>query len=422
MPLTAPMGIFILSAALLLSFLLCILLFFRAKRLQDQLTLTLQQRALCEEKIQFLESSQESMPRFFEGVVAKAIQESQQHLLESADRNFQSHIKNSKQDMEHRDAGLKSLISPLQEMVRTYDQQVRTFEQDRERALGALARQLVTLGQDQAQLRQETARLVSALRQPQTRGRWGEISLRRVVEMAGMTHRCDFSEQVSQEGETGRIRPDMVVRLPGGRQIIVDAKVPLSAYLDAMETQSEEKRSSFMNAHARQVAEHVRQLSKKQYWKQFTPTPEFVILFIPGENFFGAALSEKPDLIDLAAAKGVIPATPTTLIALLKTVAMGWREADAAENAEKIAVLGQELYERLTIFAGHLETVGQDLERTVTTYNRSIGSFRRRILPSVRKFEAYGITGESPLSEPEPVRPLPERIPEAAPLTPDTQG
>ncbi|MCJ7617399.1 MAG: DNA recombination protein RmuC, partial [Desulfobacterales bacterium] len=262
----------------------------------------------------------------------------------------------------------------------------------REKAYGGLSQQVHSLVETQQILQKETGKLVKALRVPHVRGRWGEITLKRVAELSGMQNRCDFFEQQSAADDNGTMRPDMIVYLPGNRQIVVDAKVSLSSYLEALEAETEEERESFMAQHAKHIQTHMHQLAQKAYWKQFSPTPEFVVLFIPGENFFSAALVKNPQLIEEGVNKGVILATPTTLISLLKTVSFAWRQENVSENAKAISELGRELYIRLNSMAKHINKLGRDIERCTITYNDTIGSFESRVLTSARKFKELGIS------------------------------
>jgi DNA recombination protein RmuC len=250
------------------------------------------------------------------------------------------------------------------------------------------------MGEVQAQLRLETANLVKALRQPHVRGRWGEVQLRRVVEMAGMMNRCDFFEQETVETDDGRLRPDLVVKLPGGRQIVVDAKAPINSYLDAHDALDEEARRAKLREHAQLVRMHLQALARKQYWEQFQPTPEFVVMFIPGEAFYSAALEADPTLLDTAFAQGVIMASPASLIALLKTAAYGWREQSLADNVRSMRELGQEIHSRLATMTDHLMKLGRSLDAATATYNSAIASFESRVLVSARRFKDLGATSQ----------------------------
>jgi len=302
------------------------------------------------------------------------------------------------------------LVRPLTESLKRYEEHVRALEGKREGAYAKLEEQIKALSSAEQQLQRETGNLVSALRRPQVRGRWGEVTLRRVVELAGLSEYCDYSEQVTVQSDDGRLRPDLIVRLPAGRTIVVDSKVPLDAYLSAVAAESEAERSEFLEKHTEQVKKHVEQLSRKGYWAQFSETPEFVVMFIPGECFFSAALECDRTLIESAAGGKVILATPTTLIALLRTVAYGWRQESMAESAREVSDLGKELYERLRTFCDHLGDVGKNLARANTSYNKAVGSLESRVLPSARKFEDLKVVGESDWTAPQPVESSPREI------------
>lgn len=280
---------------------------------------------------------------------------------------------------------------PIHDALARMDAQLNRLERDRLHARGALDEQLRALATGQERLRGETGALVAALRQPQARGRWGELQLRRVVELAGMTAHCDFVEQPTVAGDDGPLRPDLVVRLPGGKQVIVDAKAPLHAFLEAYEARDETARTAALAAHARLLREHVRALSAKAYWDQFEAAPDFVFLFLPGEHFYGAALEADPSLLEEGARQSVLVATPTTLIALLRAVAYGWQQERVAEDARAVAQAGRELHRRLETFAEHLQRVGARLRGAVGAYNDAVGSFEHRVLPAARRLAEHGV-------------------------------
>ncbi len=332
----------------------------------------------------------------YQGIAAQSLKDNNRLFLDLAESNFTRYLESARQELDHRESAVVQMVAPIQKAMDHYDQQVRRLEQAREQSQGQLTQQLKSLNEAQTLLTQETAKLSQALREPQVRGRWGELTLRRVAELAGMSAHCDFIEQPSQNSSIGIQRPDMIVKLPDNRQVVVDAKVSLRAYLASLEAENDEERTRQLQLHARQVQAHVRQLAQKSYWQQFTPSPEFVVLFLPGEHFFSATLGQIPELLETSAQQGVIMATPTTLIALLKSVALGWRQAAAAENTRQIADLGQRLYRRLARMAQRLDQVGQNLGRTTQSYNTLVGAYQRRVLPAARRFDQLGFSDPNP--------------------------
>ncbi len=302
-------------------------------------------------------------------------------------------------------------MNPVKESLQKLDQGVRQIEKERKGDQESLKEQVKALLENEKQLKQETSNLVKALRTPLVRGRWGEIQLRRVAELAGMLNHCDFFEQQQETIEELRLRPDLIVRLPGGRQVIVDAKVPLEAYLEAIHTSDETVRIQRLKDHARQVRMHVTALAKKAYWERFQPTPEFVVLFLPGETFFSAALEFDPSLIEAGAEQNVIIATPTTLIALLRAVAYGWKQENLNRQVERLNEWGQELYKRLADMHGHFSKMGRSLSSAVDAYNKGVGSFESRVLVTARKFKEMGISNaQIEIEEMESVDKIPREL------------
>jgi len=333
---------------------------------------------------------------FFSGrlkeLSSQALNENTSKFMELAQSYFGGYVREARKDFDIKGDEILRTVDPVRKILDKYEIHLGLMEKDRENAFGAITERLREMAQTQANLHQETGNLVKALRQPHVRGRWGEITLKKVAELAGMVDHCDFEEQMSNGTGKGSLRPDMVVTLPGNRQIIVDAKVPLIAYLDALEAKDDAERKIRMKDHARQVLAHISNLSSKEYAAHFSPTPEFVVLFIPGESFFSAALEIKPDLIEKGVQKGVILATPTTLIALLKTVSYSWQQQKGYENADKIRVLGKELYDRLCSMTDNMNRLGKDIEKTAITFNRTVGAMETRVMTSAKKLEILSVS------------------------------
>lgn len=321
----------------------------------------------------------------------QALYQHANRFMEMADRYFKGYVREAKKDFSIQGEALRQTMDPMRQALDQYETRLQAMEASRERANGVIFEQLAQMGRVQHQLHLETGNLVKALRLPHVRGRWGEITLRKVAELAGMARYCDFQEQPVQGSGKGSLRPDMVVTLPSNRRIVVDAKVPLMAYLDALEADNEEEKQSRMADHARQVAAHIQQLAAKNYAAAFSPTPEFVVLFIPGENFFSAALSRQPDLIEQGVEKGVILATPTTLIALLKSVAYAWQQKEGIENAEKIRTSGMTLYRRLCAMAESMNRLGKDIDTCVRSFNRTVTVMEKKVVPPARDLECLGV-------------------------------
>jgi len=354
----------------------------------------------ADEKLQLLEQARTQLQDSFKALSAEALSKNNADFLNLAKSTLEKYQESAKGDLEKRQQAINKTVEPVGEALKAFNDKLVLVEKERAATRSSLDKQLQQLAESQAELSRTTGSLVQALRAPQVRGQWGEMQLRRTVEMAGMINYCDFVEQASHEtGDGQRQRPDMLIKLPNERQVVVDSKVPLSAYLDALEAKDANVQTERMQAHARQLRDHIKGLSQKAYWSQFENTPEFVVLFVPNETIFSAALEQDPSLIEIGVQNKVILATPTTLIALLKAIAYGWQQEAIACEAKQIAELGRELYERIGVVTGHFAKLGKSLDQSVGHYNKAISSVESRLLVTARKFEALDSSNSDALPE-----------------------
>lgn len=363
-------------------------------RLETELT---QERVHFEQRLEDLRKAEAKLGDTFKALSGNVLKDAQEQFLALAKERLGGQHKDAQAQLDQRKAAIENLLKPIEKSLKQHGEAVTRIEKEREGSYHALRQQIASMQQAQGELRSETANLVKALRRPEVRGRWGEVQLRRVAELAGMIPHCDFDEQESVDTADARQRPDMVVKLPAGRTIVVDAKTPISAFVEAIECDVEADRERALQSHLRQMKQKVTDLSSKGYQAQFDRSPDFVVLFIPGESFLQAAVEREPGLIEWAMNLGVVIATPSTLIALLKAVEMGWREQRIAESAQQVQDLGVELHERLATVVKHFATVGTHLDRAVEAYNKTSGSIESRLLVTARKFKELGADSKKEL-------------------------
>lgn len=361
------------------------------------------QYLIAEERQAAFTAAREQLTQSFSALSSQALRNNNEQFLRLAQERLQQHQVQARADLGEREKAVEALVKPLGDALKHTQEQIQLMERERQKAYGDLDRHLSGMAKIQAELQGETRNLVKALRRPEVRGRWGEMTLRRLAELAGMVEYCDFEEQTSVRSDNGVQRPDMIVRMPNGREVIIDAKTPLDAYLEAVEAEDDTARDLALDRHARKVRERVRELAGKSYWQQFSNTPDFVVLFIPGEQFLAAAQDRDRGIMEDALGQRVIIATPTSLVALLRAVAFGWQQETVAESAAQIRELGETLYDRVVTFTDHLEKLGRSLGSSVDHFNRAIGSLERQVLPGARRFTELGLRPRKTLGTAEPI-------------------
>ncbi len=368
------------------------------------------QGSLDAEREQALALATERLSTTFGQLANEQLQSHTETFLKLARESLGTHHERAKAELAAREQAVEHLVKPIRDALSRTEAQINALEKTRHEAHGSITAQLEAMAAGQQTLSAETRNLVNALRRPEVRGQWGEITLRRVVELAGMVEHCDFVTQSHTTTEDGAIRPDMIINMPDRRQVVVDVKTPLDAYLDAIQAEDEATQTTALERHGANVAKRVRELASKTYWAQFEDSPEFVILFIPGDQFLSAALAQRPDLLDDALRQQVIIATPTSFVALLKAIAYGWQQTALTENAAEIRGLAVQLYERLNTFAGHISTMGKELGNSVRAYNQAVGSLEHRVLPGVRRFTELGVNPKQRLETVKPVDETPREL------------
>lgn len=379
-------------------------------RLAEALARLSESEKSAAEKLELMARAETSLKDAFQALSLDALEKSRAAFLDQAQATFGQFRESALKDFAVKETTFAQLVAPVRESLSKFESHVRELEQKRSEAYAGLSEQFASFKEGQALLRGETERLVTALRAPSVRGRWGEFQLRRVVEMAGMIQHCDFVEQRAIQGEEGRLRPDLIVHLPGGKTVVVDAKVPLSAYLDAKDARDENERRDLMQQHAKQLRKHVGELSDKSYADQLSSSPDFVVMYVPIESAFADAVQADPSLLDDAVEGNVIPAGPMTLLSLLKGAAYGWRQERIARNAEQISELGKDLYNRLSVMASHLGQVGEALGRATLAYNKAIGSMESRVLVQARRFKELGAAAGEDIPELETISHAPRQL------------